>query len=287
MRNSKRRNGFAWLVLLLALCVIALSGYKLKEIQRTYRVGDESYKELLNLVRPGGAPPVIRVSEAPYESSNEEEMIAEIEVPDMSIDFPVLETINPDAAAWLYSPDTVIDYPVMRANDYDYYLHHLPDGTQNANGTLFIDYNCSPDFSDKLTIVYGHNMKSGKMFGSIVGYKKQSYYEQHPYMYLYLDGTNYRIDLMYGCVIGVGEWRERAFMFSENLSSFLAYASHTTTFTSEVELAQSDRIIAMSTCSYEFDGARYVLIGVLRPEHENSVAPIGDTTSSDFIAFSM
>jgi len=222
---------------------MALSGYKLWEIRQAYQTGDRSYAELAKQVRPAGLP----VS------------------PDTPIGFAALQAVSSDAAAWLYCPGTAIDYPVMRAKDYDYYLRRLPDGTYNVNGSLFIDYNCTPDFSDQLTVIYGHNMRSGQMFGSLKGYKGQAYYEEHPCMYLYTEQGTYRIDLMYGCVIGAGQWRQRAFMFEANLDALLAYAAHNTTFTSEARYIPGDRVVALSTCSYEFDGARYVVIGVLRP----------------------
>jgi sortase B len=182
----------------------------------------------------------------------------------MEIDFDALGEINEDAVAWLYCPDTVIDYPVMRADDYSYYLNHLPDGAQNVNGSVFIDYNCASDFTDPLTVLYGHHMKSGMMFGSLNGYKNQEYFEEHPYMYLYTQQGDYRIDLIYGCVIDAGQWRERAFMYPENVESLLAYAAYNTTFESGAEYSEGDRVVAMSTCSYEFNNARYVVLGVLR-----------------------
>ena len=109
-------------------------------------------------------------------------------------------------------------------------------------------------------------MKSGRMFGNLAGYKAQSYYDAHPYMYLYTEKNNYRIDLLYGCVIGAGQWRERAFMFAENIEALIAYAEHNTTFKSAVSYKPGDKIVALSTCSYEFDDARYVVLGVLRSE---------------------
>lgn len=166
-------------------------------------------------------------------------------------------------AAWLYCPGTVIDYPVMMANDYSYYLTHLPDGMKNANGSLFIDYNCAPGFSGQLTVIYGHHMKTGRMLGSLKGYKMQGYYDEHPYMYLYTRQGNYRIELLYGCVIGAGEWRERAFMYEQNVRTLLSYAAHRSTFKSSAAYAEGNRVIALSTCSYEFDGARYVVLGIL------------------------
>ena len=258
MRQGRIRNKIAGVILALCVCVMAVTGYKWWEGEQAYREGNENYDQLTALVRPGG-PPVF------VQGSNFDK--PDVPIPHMDIDFDALQAVNQDAVAWLYCPDTVIDYPVMRATEYDYYLRHLPDGTYNINGTLFIDYHNAADFSDSLTIIYGHHMDSGRMFGSLVGYKEQDYYAAHPYMYLYTRQGNYRIDLMYGCVIGAGEWRERSFMFKENLGNLMAFAAGNTTFASDLRYTEGDRIIAMSTCSYEFDDARYVVVGLLRPEY--------------------
>jgi len=282
MKSTKKQNKIiAWSILTLSICAMIFLGYQLRGIRQTYHIGDEVYKELAIMVRPDGLPafnitrpmaetPSLSVTIKPETAqeiiSGDKEKAAEMEIPYMNIDFDVLQEINPDAVAWLYSPDTPIDYPVVRAKDYDYYLRHLPDGTYNANGTLFIDYNWT-DFTDQLTIIYGHNMKSKSelMFGSLANYKKQEYFETHRYMYMYTaGGENYRIELMYGCIIGEGQWRDRAFMFDINLDAFLAYAAQNTTFLSEVQYIQGDKIAVLSTCSDDFDGARYVLIGVMR-----------------------
>jgi len=274
MSEKKHRNRsvrvLVWLVLVLALCGVAISGYKLLEIWLVYQTGNDSYKELNDLVRSGAL--LLSTPKADSQPSDGSEAasrtpILNVEVPDVTINFSALQAINKDAVAWLFSPNTVIDYPVMRASDYEYYLHHLPDGTGNPNGTLFIDYNCASDFSDRLSIIYGHHMKSGRMFGSIVGYKKQSYFEEHPYMYLYTAEGNYRIAILYGCVIAAGEWRDRAFMYEANVDSLLAYAASNTTCISEASYHEEDKVIVLSTCSYEFNSARYVVIGVLQPEY--------------------
>ena len=181
-----------------------------------------------------------------------------------TVDFNALRNINRDAAAWLYSPNTVIDYPVMAADDYYYYLGHLPNGANNANGSLFIDYNNAPDFSERLTVIYGHHMKSGKMFGSLVSYKSQKYYDAHPYMFLYTDQANYRIDLLYGSVVGAEEWTENAFMYEENVAGLLDFAARNSTFKSGALYTEGDKIVVLSTCSYEFDEARYFVLGMLK-----------------------
>jgi len=232
---------------------MVFSIYKLWEIKQVYAIGDQKYEELTALGQKD-------LTDVPSEP--------QAPIPERTIDFAALKAVNEDVTAWLYCPDTRIDYPIMRATDYDWYLHHLPDGTYNANGTLFLDYNNPDDFSGRLNIIYGHHMKSGSMFGSLVGYKQQAYFGEHPYMYLYTEDGNYRIDLVYGCVVGAGEWRERAFMYEPNLLTLLSYAAYNTTFESEVAYTEEDRFVVLSTCSYEFDDARYVVIGVLRSEYD-------------------
>lgn len=243
-------------LLMASVCIMVFSGYKLRESLQIYAEGDQNYEQLQNQIRHPESTVAFDSGAVPL-----------VNIPPVSIDFKVLQKVNTDAAAWLYCPDTPIDYPVMRADDYNWYLHHLPDGTYHVNGTLFLDYNCPMDFSGRLSIIYGHHMKSGKMFGSLVRYKEQKYFEQHPFLYLYTEQGNYRIDLKYGCVIDATQWREQAFIYETNLEALLSYASSKTTFESSTEYTDRDKFIVLSTCSYEFDDARYIVIGVLRPEY--------------------
>jgi sortase B len=250
-----KHQKIALVVLLPALGVMAYSGNQLYQSERVYAEGNSAYAQLASQVRqtpsPGASPST-----------------SQLGIPPLTLDFDALREVNPDAVAWLYGPGTEIDYPVLQARDYSYYLHHLPDGTVNANGSLFIDYNNPADFSGQLTVIYGHNMKSGRMFGGLDEYKSQSYFDEHPYMYLYTQQGNFRVDLIYGSVIAAGEWRDRAFMYQENLDSLLSYAAANTTFSSDVTYQQDDKLVALSTCSYEFNDARYVVLGVLKGENK-------------------
>lgn len=268
--NKKRRKAIALLVLLLALGMMIYGGVHLIGVFQVYQEGNAHYEDLSNRVRrivtTGPQGPQTGTSTDPTQTP-------QVDVPRVEVDFGALKAINKDAVAWLYCPNTPIDYPVMKADDYSYYLTHLPDGTLNANGALFIDYNCASDFSDPLTVIYGHHMQSGMMFGSINGYKSQGYFDEHPFMYLYTEQGNYRVELIYGCVIGEGQWRERAFMYSANRASLLAYATQNSTFESPVSYAEKDRVVVMSTCSYEFNDARYIVIGILRPEYQAKDKP--------------
>ena len=254
----------AVMVLLLGIGMMVYAGGQLSETQKIYQEGNAAYEDLVGRVRVSAVAEI--KAQGPQGSPSEAMPApnAQLYIPQLDIDFAALRAINGEAAAWLYNPGTTIDYPVMKTDNYSYYLDHLPDGTANANGSLFIDYNNAADFSDPLTVIYGHHMKSGKMFGSLKGYKDQSYYEKHPYMYLYTEEASYRIELIYGCIIGAKQWRDRAFMFAVNLDSLLAYAAHNTTFKSGAAYTEGDRVVVLATCSYEFDDARYVVLGVLR-----------------------
>ena len=254
----------AFVVLLFAMGTMAYSGIQLIAAEQVFQESNAVYEEISTRVKK-----YTTIDSATTQTSIDKqfEIPAKVYIPEIGINFDILNTINKDATAWLYCPSTVIDYPVMKADDYAYYLNHLPDGTYNVNGSLFIDYNCAPDFSDPLTIIYGHHMKSGSMFGSLKGYKEQKYFDEHPYIYLYTQEGNYRIELLYGCVIGAGQWRERAFMYKENLDALLSYAAQNTTFESSAVYSEGDKVVAMSTCSYEFEDARYVVIGILRGEY--------------------
>jgi len=267
----KSKKILALPALVLGICMMGYALLQLHEMNQAYQEGNAAYDSLGTLVRQPAPANTQYLPLAAHPAGNSTDKSASgptgtpvTGIPASGINFDTLKSVNKDAVAWLYCPNTVIDYPVMQADDYAYYLHHLPDGTVNANGSLFIDYNCAPDLSDPLTIIYGHHMKSGRMFGSLKGYKDQRYYQQHPYMYLYTQEGDYKVDLLYGCVISAGQWRERAFMYAENVDALVAYVAYHTTFDSGVGYTKGDRVVVLSTCSYEFEDARYVVLGILR-----------------------
>ena len=94
------------------------------------------------------------------------------------------ENMNENIVAWIYISDTNISYPIMQADNNQYYLHHLYDGNYNSSGSIFIDYRNNNNFLDKNTIIYGHNMKNGTMFHGIKKYMEQEYADNHRYIYI-------------------------------------------------------------------------------------------------------
>jgi sortase B len=273
-------------VLLMAvlLGVGGYGGYQLYTSHRAYAQGDETYEEIARLVisevqpTASGSPEPSSEPEQETETAEEtEEKLqeedteasdpapkVELGIPALTVDFDALEAISSDAIGWLYCPDTVINYPVMGAEDYTYYLRHLADGTYNFNGSLFLDYNCQRDFSDKLSVIYGHNMQTEKMFGTLVKYKSQAYFDEHPYLYLYTREKNYRIALIYGAVISAQDWSEGGFV--QDPEGLMEYAEKNSTFVSPETYSGQEQLVVLSTCSYEYEDARYFLVGLLQPE---------------------
>lgn len=92
-----------------------------------------------------------------------------------------------DYLGWLNVRGTKISYPVMFIpNDNDYYLHRLPDGSKNYAGSIFLDGKAQGADSQNL-VLYGHNMKNGSMFGRLKKFTDKGYFDEHPYIELYLD----------------------------------------------------------------------------------------------------
>lgn len=188
----------------------------------------------------------------------------------IQVDFDALTGTNADIKAWLYSPDTKIDYPVVQSKDNSYYLYRFMDGSYNPSGTLFIDYRNMGDFSSKNTVIYGHHMGDGSMLASIVNYAEQAYYDEHPVLYLNTPGGNYRLDVFAGFVtwydsrVYTFEFDSRT-EFEEWNNLMRSYSD----FQSDVKVNLDDRIVTLSTCTYEYDNARYVLMAKLVPLEKN------------------
>ena len=169
------------------------------------------------------------------------------------IDFDQLLTQYPDAVGWLYCEGTPINYPVMQSDDNDYYLRRLPDGTYNTAGSLFANYRCGEIGESNNYIIYGHNMKNGTMFSSLTKYKSQSYYNEHPVLYLYTPEGDYKIELIAGFV---SKLTGGVYESEQSVAQILEYRS-LSTFVADVSLSESDMFITLSTCSYEYENARY------------------------------
>lgn len=191
------------------------------------------------------------------------------------LDFASLQEEYPDMVGWIKCKDTLIDYPIMQGEDNDFYLHHLYNGKEGANGSIFMDWLNHPDFYDCNSILYGHNMASGQMFHSINGYKFQSYYDTFPTMQLFTPYGDYTVSLIAGFIYSKEADINVEFLDcadDERVVEYIDWAKSVSTFKSPETVQADDRLVTLVTCTYEYENARYVLHGKLIPTDFNNPA---------------
>ena len=174
-----------------------------------------------------------------------------------NINWDKLYKINSDITAWIEIPGTVIDYPVVRTQDYDFYLSHDIRKKYSKFGTLFIDQRLyKKPFKSKNLVIYGHNMGryTDIMFSSLMQYEKQIYCNKHKYIHLYRkeemqtykiisvrevssSSDAYKIKLRKGEYL---KWIDNAVRKSENLADNDKVNKET----------QPEKVLTLSTCTY-------------------------------------
>lgn len=191
----------------------------------------------------------------------------------IKVDFDELKEINPEIVAWIYCEDSVINYPVCRANDDEYYLHHSYDKKPKTSGAIFMETANQADCSDMNLILYGHHMKNKTMFATLSYWAEQEYYESHPFMWFLTPERTYRVDLFSGYITDARSDTYTVFQgYAPELMPYLEAAKEKSHFKAALpELSflikedelEKEKFVVLSTCDYSFEGARYVLHGHL------------------------
>lgn len=239
------------LLIIICFCSFCYFGYNIYNY-----VTDEKEQQKIN-------EGIIDEAVKKVEQNNNEEEHSDMDNP-LVIDFNALKEKNNDIIAWLYSEGTPINYPIVQTTNNDYYLRRLIDGTYNQAGTIFMDYKNSNDFSDFNTIIYGHNMKNDSMFGSLTKYENQNYYDEHKEMFLYTENKKFIIKIFAGFITSSESDIYGYPKTSNTNKKLIDNAIKKSTFISDVDVSCEDKIITLSTCSYNFENARYILLGVLK-----------------------
>lgn len=180
------------------------------------------------------------------------------------MDFNVLWEQNPDVVAWIEIPGTVVNYPVLRSEDNEYYLLHNLDGSKGYPGCIYMESYNSEDFEDPLTILYGHNMKNGTMFGSLKKFQKEDFFEANPSLYIYLPDKVFEYEILAisqysdehlleqdfvsnqeGRYTFEGMKGDEGLNFYEKLTK---YEDSKAIFEDKQELTETDQFLVLSTC---------------------------------------
>lgn len=255
-KPRRRRNLITGILFIFFAGVFVFSLYQLFTAHQAYQLGTDTYDGLAQSVVVKPKPEVhLPVPEAPQPDAPT--IIYERL---LEVDFEALKAINSDTVAWIYSENEEINYPVVQGEDNDYYLNHLIDGKKNMNGSIFMDCRNSPDLEDRNTLIYGHNMGNHEMFYSLTKYKNKGYYEENPVLILSTPEKDYYLQVFSGYTTKSVSEAYRQDLDSDTIyENFLMRIRESSDFVSDVEVTAEDRIVTLSTCSYAFNDARYVL----------------------------
>lgn len=178
-------------------------------------------------------------------------------------------TSYPDAVAWLEIPGTNISYPVMwTPGDETKYLYLNYDGTKNQNGSLLLDTDSSLSPITTNLIIHGHNMKSGAMFGTLMDYKDQTYYEQHKEMLLYTADGERKYEVIAAFRSKVYYTTDKVFKYykffqantEDEFKNFYDNIKKMSLYDTGVTAEFGDRFITLSTCTSYTDNGRFVVV---------------------------
>ena len=262
-RNTPKAKAVG--IAVVSLCgLLALgSGFLMVRDLNQYSESAGAYKDIASHVE------LPEQAETPEEDNTETEPAGEdpsVVLP--TVDFEALRETGPDIIGWLTLPDTAINYPVTQADDNEYYLHHLYDGTYNKTGCLFADYENQEDFSDRNTIIYGHNMRDGSMFAALNEYDGQSYFDGHPQMYLVTPGGGYVVEIFTAFVAKPSEsgsdtspWR-LSFKDDGAYTTWLSEMAGRSVIETDVTVTSSDKVLTLSTCT-PGGASRFIVMGKL------------------------
>ena len=167
---AKLKYFLRWLLIVILLLVILVAGFNVIQILTTYREitvsNEEAREEFISSYQDETGLP--------------------------NIDFTALKAANSEIVGWIYIPDTNVNYPVVQNKNSDYYYLTLDYRQRwSVSGSIYMSCHCSSDFSDIETMIYGHNMHNGEMFGKLKKYTDASYLEAHQDLYILLPEGGY------------------------------------------------------------------------------------------------
>jgi sortase B len=276
MKNRKKsKNVLSTIILVVALTVFCFAGFRLLSILHNYKSSNDEYRKIAESFTKNYDPNGNGTSESDSkrgtktESAGEDSQSSEaagdlIEDtdPPVNVNWTGLKAINPDIIGWIYvDGEKTINYPVLKATDNDYYLHRTFRKEPRYAGSIFIDYHNNGDFADPDTIIYGHNMRNGSMFGTLKFLYDQEKYDKNPYFWILTPNGNYRYHIF--AIFKTKVNSSVYTLFSQNGSEFLEWERNlqkASGVKNTVPLTEQDKTVILSTCTTD-KSERTVVIG--------------------------
>ena len=252
-KKKKKSDVLLTIALIAAIVVFCYAAFNLYHIYTEYKKGTDEYNQIEEMA----------VTERDADSGEVAGPNAQLKPP-IEVDFDKLKSVNEDVVGWIYVdalPD--ISYPIVKGKDNQTYLHQTYEKNYNFAGTIFVDYENSGDFSDCNTLVYGHNMKNGSMFGHLKKFREDDkLYKQDKYFWILTPERNYRYEIITAYTTSVNSDTYTLFKgpgeeFEKYLETIKGYSEIKT---DDTDLTIKDRIVTLSTCTGN-ESTRFVVQG--------------------------
>lgn len=243
----KGANALISLVIVLALCLAgAYAAYALWDNSLIYAAVDNVQEEMIKL-----KPQIVE---------------------DQKPSFDELQAINPDVRAWVTLDNTNIDYPVLQGKTNLSYINTDVYGNFAFAGSIFLDSRNDSNFNDAYSLLYGHHMEKGKMFGDLDLYKEETFFRENQTGMLILPDRVYKLEI-YACLL-VPSSDESIFepeRWQSDIEGLLQFADKSALYKNNTAIESSlksmdvdPQILAFTTCSSEFTDARTVILAVMK-----------------------
>lgn len=242
------------LLLIIAVGVFLFAGYKLYSIYREYKVGTDEYQSIEKMA--------VTKNPESGEAAQNPDGTDKIQPP-ITVDFGALQSVNPDVVGWIYIEALDISYPVVQGKNNDQYLHTTYEGTYNFAGSIFMDYENARNLKDPNTIIYGHNMKNGSMFGILNKMVTENAYANSHYFWILTPDRDYRYEIFAAYTTSVSS--DTYTLFKKHDKDYENYLiqmkKNSEVDTGEVQPAKIDNVVTLSTCTGN-SSTRFVVQGV-------------------------
>lgn len=169
-----------------------------------------------------------------------------------------LSELNPDFKLWIKVDKTNIDYPVVQTTNNDHYLKYDFYNKPSDSGCIFMDYR--NNVKSKNIILYGHNMRNKTMFNNLLKFKDKDFFDENNKIRVFKDNKEYIYEVF--SVYTTDSKYDYLITNFNNPNEFKNYINNKknkSLFKSNIKVNSNDKIITLSTCSYEFDDARTVV----------------------------
>lgn len=253
-RKKKVKKYLTNAMLLCCVAVFLFSTWKLVGYLTEYKKGEEIYLDLSQHV----TVPALQKDKTGEKSMERPE-----------VDWDALSNMNEDIVAWLYIDGTSVQYPVVKGTDNEYYLTHTSDKKKNSCGSIFMDMDNEGNFTSQNTILYGHNMKTGKMFGSLKFYRDADYWEAHPDIFVITRDCicQYKIFTAYETVAS-GDVYQLGFSSEDSFKEYIDMCKNNSIYDTGVKTGKAERLLTLSTCTSHTEEGRFIVQALLVSEKE-------------------